>query len=132
EFRRVLFRSIASLVFIGFWRTPYISFPAAGNLSLALLLSRLHGCRMRIAELVIENFRNLAMVELRPGPGVNFITGPNASGKTSLLEAIHFLARVRSFRTTRPQQLVRHGSDRSEERRVGKGGRGRRPQGSER
>lgn len=66
---------------------------------------------MRIAELVIENFRNLAMVELRPGPGVNFITGPNASGKTSLLEAIHFLARVRSFRTTRPQQLVRHGSD---------------------
>src|SRR5690606_2262044 len=66
---------------------------------------------MRIAELVIENFRILSMVELRPGPGVNFIPGPNAWGKTSLLEAIHFLARVRSFRTTRPQQLVRHGSD---------------------
>lgn len=66
---------------------------------------------MRIAELVIENFRNLVSVELRPGPGVNVITGENASGKTSLLEAIHFLARARSFRTTRPQQLLRHGSD---------------------
>lgn len=66
---------------------------------------------MRIAELAIENFRNLADVELHPGPGVNVITGANASGKTSLLEAIHFLARVRSFRTTRPNQLVRHGAD---------------------
>src|SRR5690606_41709399 len=87
---------------------------------------------MRLAELRVENFRILAAVELVPAAGINVIFGSNASGKTSLLEAIHFLARVRSFRTTRPQQLVRHGSDallvraslaesqRSEERRVGK------------
>src|SRR5690606_32768530 len=66
---------------------------------------------MRLAELRVENFRILAAVELVPAAGINVIFGSNASGKTSLLEAIHFLARVRSFRPTRPQQLIRHGSD---------------------
>lgn len=66
---------------------------------------------MRLAELWVENFRNLAAVELIPAAGINVIFGSNASGKTSLLEAIHFLARVRSFRPTRPQQLIRHGTD---------------------
>lgn len=66
---------------------------------------------MRLAELAVENFRNLAAVELQPGSGVNVITGANASGKTSLLEAVFFLARVRSFRASRPQQLIRRGCD---------------------
>jgi len=35
------------------------------------------------------------------------ITGPNASGKTSLLEAVHVLARGRSFRTRRLEMLIR-------------------------
>lgn len=66
---------------------------------------------MKLAQLWIENFRNLSSVELQPASGVNVIFGSNAAGKTSLLEAIHFLARVRSFRTTRPQQLIRQGSE---------------------
>ena len=40
------------------------------------------------------------------------ISGPNASGKTSLLEAIYVLGRGRSFRTRRLERLIRHGADR--------------------
>ena len=40
------------------------------------------------------------------------ISGPNASGKTSLLEAIYVLGRGRSFRTRRLEHLIRRGSER--------------------
>ncbi|HET8701260.1 MAG TPA: DNA replication/repair protein RecF, partial [Nitrococcus sp.] len=43
-------------------------------------------------------------------PRVNLIWGKNASGKTSLLEAVHLLARGRSFTRTRPDHLIQHGS----------------------
>jgi DNA replication and repair protein RecF len=66
---------------------------------------------MQLAQLLVENFRNLISVELTPAPGLNVVYGGNAAGKTSLLEAIHFLARVRSFRTTRPQQLISRGAE---------------------
>jgi DNA replication and repair protein RecF len=66
---------------------------------------------MHLTELSVACFRNLESVQLQPVAGINVIFGENASGKTSLLEAIHFLARVRSFRTTRPQQLVMRGCD---------------------
>ena len=40
----------------------------------------------------------------------NLICGPNASGKTSLLEAIYFLGRARSFRVSRNETLIRRGA----------------------
>jgi DNA replication and repair protein RecF len=66
---------------------------------------------MRLRHLSIANFRNLSAVEITPAPGLNIVYGSNGAGKTSLLEAIHFLARVRSFRSTRPQQLISRGAD---------------------
>jgi DNA replication and repair protein RecF len=39
------------------------------------------------------------------------ISGPNASGKTSLLEALYVLGRGRSFRTRRLDHLIRRGAD---------------------
>ncbi len=51
-----------------------------------------------IKRLQIEAFRNLNTVYLEPVPGLNRLIGPNGSGKTSLLEAIHYLATGRSFR----------------------------------
>ena len=60
-------------------------------------------------ELHITDFRNIAAASLSFGPGLNLITGANASGKTSLLEAIYTLGRVRSFRTNRAEQAIRRG-----------------------
>ena len=58
-----------------------------------------------------ERFRCLASVELELDPGANVFVGPNASGKTSLLEAAFFLSRGRSFRTRRREALIAHGQD---------------------
>jgi len=56
------------------------------------------------------DFRCLVSAELEFDPRYNLIFGPNASGKTSLLEAIAYLGRGRSFRGAPTQNLVRHGA----------------------
>jgi len=61
---------------------------------------------MRLAQLQIKNFRNLAEATISPVQGVNLILGDNASGKTSLLEAIYYLSHVRSFRTQYVTDLI--------------------------
>ncbi len=61
---------------------------------------------MRLAQLQIKNFRNLEDTHLSPVSGVNLILGDNASGKTSLLEAIYYLSHVRSFRTQSVTDLI--------------------------
>lgn len=55
------------------------------------------------------NFRCLENAELDFGPVYNLIHGANASGKTSLLEALAYLGRGKSFRGASTQTLVRHG-----------------------
>lgn len=45
-------------------------------------------------------------MSLQPSQGVNLIMGPNGSGKTSLLEAIHLLALGRSFRSRMLKTVV--------------------------
>lgn len=65
---------------------------------------------MTIKMLRISNFRNLASVELKPHcAGLNIVCGDNGGGKTSLLEAIHYLGLGRSFRTSTASRLIRHG-----------------------
>ncbi|RFA94670.1 hypothetical protein CGL51_09365 [Pyrobaculum aerophilum] len=39
--------------------------------------------------LLIENFKSIRRLELKLRPGVNLLVGPNASGKTNILEAIY-------------------------------------------
>lgn len=65
---------------------------------------------MQITELLVENFRNLDRAELQPGSRVNWLAGPNGAGKTSILEAIHVLARGRSFRANTVSPMVRDGA----------------------
>jgi DNA replication and repair protein RecF len=54
------------------------------------------------------DFRCLESAELEPDPQYNLIYGRNASGKTSLLEAIAYLGRGRSFRGAPTENLIRH------------------------
>ncbi len=61
---------------------------------------------MRIQHLLIQNFRNLAEIDLKPGERLNFFIGPNGAGKTSLLEAIAVLAKGRSFRSGNLSDLI--------------------------
>lgn len=57
----------------------------------------------------IEQFRCFEQVELELDTQFNFFVGANASGKTSLLEALFFLGRGRSFRSRRLEPLIRQG-----------------------
>ncbi|PID67012.1 MAG: DNA replication/repair protein RecF [Gammaproteobacteria bacterium] len=61
---------------------------------------------MHITQLQVENFRNLATQVVPLSAKINLITGENGAGKTSLLEAIYFLGRQRSFRTSKPKELI--------------------------
>jgi DNA replication and repair protein RecF len=63
---------------------------------------------MPLAELALENIRCIQRAELALAPGINLIHGPNASGKTSILEGIYLLGRGRSFRTRNTERLIRH------------------------
>jgi DNA replication and repair protein RecF len=67
---------------------------------------------MGLKSLKIGQFRCFEDAELEPVPGINLVTGMNASGKTSLLEAIFLLGRGRSFRSARREALIREGADR--------------------
>lgn len=66
---------------------------------------------MHLSWLNVRNIRNLTNVEIEPSPGLNFFIGPNASGKTSLLEAIYLLTRARSFRSPRIGDVIQHDRD---------------------
>jgi DNA replication and repair protein RecF len=65
-----------------------------------------------LSRLQVTDFRCLQSAELQPDSHFTLISGPNASGKTSLLEAIYVLGRGRSFRTRRLEHLIRHGTER--------------------
>ncbi len=64
-----------------------------------------------ISGLTLRGFRCFANLEYEPGPGLNFITGANAQGKTSILEAACVLLRLRSPRTLTLSEMVRFGGD---------------------
>jgi DNA replication and repair protein RecF len=64
---------------------------------------------MGLQSLEIRDFRNIQHASLTFSPGLNLVTGENAAGKTSLLEAIYHLGRVRSFRTHHVNQPIRDG-----------------------
>jgi DNA replication and repair protein RecF len=66
---------------------------------------------LHLDRLWLTDFRNYASAELEPAPaGLTVITGRNGEGKTNLLEAIGYLATLRSFRGTATEALVRVGA----------------------
>jgi len=66
---------------------------------------------VRIANIEIKNFRCFSSLNLSFEKPIIVIEGLNGTGKTSLLEAIHYLCYLRSFRTHVPQELMQFGQD---------------------
>jgi DNA replication and repair protein RecF len=67
---------------------------------------------MTLRRVQVTDFRCLHRAYLDLDPHFTLISGPNASGKTSLLEAVYVLGRGRSFRTRRLEPLIRSGAER--------------------
>lgn len=65
---------------------------------------------MALLTVAVRDFRNIAAADLAFSPQLNLITGANGAGKTSLLEALYFLGRGQSFRTSHPATLIREGA----------------------
>jgi DNA replication and repair protein RecF len=65
---------------------------------------------MHLARLEVHNLRIVAEATLDLASGINVFVGPNGSGKTSLLEAIHLLGSGRSFRSHRLSEVTRTGA----------------------
>ncbi|NBV14773.1 MAG: DNA replication and repair protein RecF [Sphingobacteriia bacterium] len=58
---------------------------------------KLPNLTLYFSRILLSHFRNYSELDFSPGSGVNTFSGPNGSGKTSLLEAVHFLALTRGF-----------------------------------
>ncbi len=66
---------------------------------------------MFIKELSLRNFRNYPELAISFNKGLNILIGENAQGKTNLLEAIHFIHALQSFRTQDEKGLIKASSD---------------------
>jgi DNA replication and repair protein RecF len=59
-----------------------------------------------LKRLRLMNYRNYTQVELETNHKVNIFVGPNAQGKTNLLESIYVMALTKSHRTTKDRELI--------------------------
>ena len=66
---------------------------------------------MRLENLSIINFKNIAEESLELSAGINCFVGDNGAGKTNILDAIHYLSSARSMHTITDAQSVRHNED---------------------
>lgn len=64
---------------------------------------------MRLTSLQVSGVRNLTSVSIDCVPGLNLFIGPNGAGKTAIVEAVHLLARGRSFRSATIAPVIQHG-----------------------
>ncbi len=66
---------------------------------------------MIVQKIKLNNFRCYNKCEVEFSKGMNYIYGDNASGKTSLVEAIYYLSLARSFKTSKDKELINKNSD---------------------
>jgi len=76
---------------------------------------------MHLKHLSLTNFRNFARLDLDVPRRAVLLVGSNAQGKTSLLEAVYFLATFSSFQTHSDRQLVNFHAIRDPETGAGQG-----------
>ncbi|MDQ1507526.1 MAG: replication and repair protein RecF [Actinomycetota bacterium] len=68
---------------------------------------------MQLAHLWLTDFRGHVASEVEVGPGITVFAGGNAQGKTTVLEAVGWLARMSSFRAAPDSALVRVGCEKA-------------------
>ena len=66
---------------------------------------------MHVSHLTLHDFRSYPEAEVPLGPGVTAFVGRNGQGKTNLVEAIDYIARLSSHRVAGDAPLVRFGAD---------------------
>jgi len=66
---------------------------------------------MFLNHLSLNNYRNFRREQIHPGQKFNIIWGNNAQGKTNLLEAIYLLSNLKSFRTSKQEDLLLKGEN---------------------
>lgn len=66
---------------------------------------------MFVRTLTLHNFRSWRDLELDLEPGVSVFFGANGNGKTNIVEALGYLAHLRSHRVSHDSALVREGED---------------------
>ncbi len=67
---------------------------------------------MHVSHLTLHDFRSYAELDLALGPGVTSFVGRNGQGKTNLVEAVDYLSRLASHRSSVDAPLVRSGAER--------------------
>ena len=73
---------------------------------------------MRLTEFTAVDFRNLRHLRLTPNPQFNIIEGQNGAGKTNVLEGIHLLASLRTFRPGKNRDFIHFNTDAADIRAV--------------
>jgi DNA replication and repair protein RecF len=63
---------------------------------------------VHVKQIQLNGFRNLAQQQIDLSPGINIFVGDNGQGKTNILEAVHVLSCLRSFRPARLNELINH------------------------
>ncbi|MCL5021182.1 MAG: DNA replication/repair protein RecF [Bacteroidetes bacterium] len=66
---------------------------------------------MRVKKVHLTNFRNHTDSSLEFTGGINFITGANAQGKTSILEALSYVCLTRSFLQQQDASVAKFGAE---------------------
>lgn len=69
--------------------------------------------RVWIERLQLGDFRNYHDFELHPEEGLTVLVGPNAVGKTNVIEALQLVTQASSFRTTSWSEVVRQGTNKA-------------------
>ncbi|WP_158965321.1 DNA replication/repair protein RecF [Paraglaciecola sp. L3A3] len=64
---------------------------------------------MKLDRVQVSSFRNIKDLSLKPNKKLNIFIGENGSGKSSILEAVHYLGFARSFRTTKHKNVIQSG-----------------------
>ena len=66
---------------------------------------------MWVESLECKNFRNYKKLSLKFDPGVNFLYGDNAQGKTNIIEGVYLCSTSRSYKGAKDKELIYFGEE---------------------